>query len=47
MNLRDLPLGEMNNGFFFELPYYNKDDGKPGTFESDMIPGFEKDDLYL
>lgn len=41
MSLRNLHHGEMNNSFLFELSYFKEDDGKFGTFEPEMIPGFD------
>ena len=40
MSLKDLQHGEINNSFLFELPNF-KENGKLGTFESDIIPGFD------
>ena len=41
MSLRDLHPGEMNNSFLFELPLFDEDDGKLGTFEPEMVPCFD------
>lgn len=41
MSLKDLQHGGINNSFLFELPNFKEEDGKLGTFESDIIPGFD------
>lgn len=41
MILRDLHRGKMNKSFQFELPNFKEEDGKLGTFEPQMLSGFD------
>ncbi len=46
MSLKDVHLGITNSSYMFELPCFKEDDGDLGTFEPDMVGGFNVKRLF-